>query len=103
VPERKDKQARKDALDRWKAEQRAAAYAKLPLANDSMQALFEMLNVELPRRGCDHTLRLVQAWLVSNELSVEPVTDWLRENGGCCDCEALANAEQAWLIANGAS
>jgi hypothetical protein len=76
--------------------QRAAAPAKLPLPNEQMQAMFGMLDVEFPRQGCDHTLRLTKAWLASNKLPVEPVIAWLHENGGYCDCEAWANAEEAW-------
>jgi hypothetical protein len=94
--DREDKRSRKEALDRWKADQRAAARAKLPLPTEQMQALFDMLDVEFPRQGCDHSLRLTRAWLESKGLPVEPVEAWLRENGGHCDCEALANAEQAW-------
>ena len=97
---RQDKRGRKEALDRWKADQRAAARAKLPLPDDQMRALFDMLDVELPRQGCDHTLRLIRGWLVANELPIEPLVTWLQENGGFCDCEALANAEQAWRDAN---
>ena len=29
-------------------------------------------------------------------LPTEHVVAWLHENGGSCDCEALANAEEAW-------
>ncbi len=93
---RPDKRTRKEALGLWKAQQRAAARANLPLPNAQMQALFDMLDVELPQRGCDHTLRLVREWLTRQGLNVEPVEAWLHENGGYCDCEALANAEQAW-------
>lgn len=96
MADHKDKRSRKEALDKWKSDQRAAARAKLPLSNDQMQALFDMLDVELPRQGCDHTLRLTRAWLVTKELPHESVVAWLHENGGFCDCEALANAEQAW-------
>src|SRR5262245_42845479 len=93
---RQDKRSRKEALDRWKADQRAAARDKLPLANDQMQALFDMLDVELPKQGCNHTLRLTQAWLEASGLPAERVLPWLLQNGGHCDCEALANSEQAW-------
>ena len=65
-----------------------------------MRALFDMLDAELPRQGCDHTLRLVLRWLQEEGLPIEQVETWLLENGGCCDCEALANAEQAWHEAN---
>jgi len=96
MADRKDKRSRKEALDRWKADQRAAARAKLPLPNKQMQAFFDMLDVEFPRKGCDHTLRLTRAWLAENGLPVEAVITWLQENGGYCDCGALANAEEAW-------
>jgi hypothetical protein len=29
-------------------------------------------------------------------LAAERVEVWLHENGGHCDCEALANAKEAW-------
>ena len=93
---RPDKRSRKEALHRVKAQQRAAARAKLPLPDTQMQALFDMLDRELPRQGCNHTLRLVRSWLSSHRLAVEPVEAWLHDNSGHCDCEALANAEQAW-------
>jgi uncharacterized protein DUF2695 len=98
--DRKDIQSRNEALDRWKADQRAVARAKVPLPNDKMKALFDMLDVELPRQGCDHTLRLTRAWIEANGLTAEPIVAWLQENGGYCDCEALANAEEAWEEAN---
>jgi Protein of unknown function (DUF2695) len=99
MPDRKDKRSRKEALDLWKAEQRAAARAKIPLPNEQMQALFDMLDVELPRQGCDHSLKIIQTWLASNALPVEPVIAWHHESGGYCDCEALANSEEAWRSA----
>jgi hypothetical protein len=96
VADRLDKRSRKEALDRWKAQQRVAARSKLPLPNPQMQALFDMLDAELPRQGCDHTLRLVRQWMSRQGLDVATVEAWLHENGGHCDCEVLANAEQAW-------
>jgi hypothetical protein len=91
-----DKRSRKEALDRWKADQRAAARAKLPLPDDQMKAMFDMLDLEFPRQGGDHTLRLTRAWLQSKGLPVDAVVAWLHDNGGFCDCEVLANAEQKW-------
>ena len=93
---RPDKQQRKEALDRWKAQQRAEARSKLPLANDQMQAMYDMLDAELTKHGCDHTLRLVRSWLTRQQLDVEATEAWLHANGGHCDCTALANTEQAW-------
>jgi hypothetical protein len=93
---RPDKQQRKDALDRWKAQQRAEARAKLPLPDDQMQAMFDMLRAELPKQVCDHTLRLVRSWLSAHGLSEEATEKWLHANACNCDCEALTNAERAW-------
>src|SRR5262249_5764716 len=53
---RPDKRSRKEALERWAKEQRKAARAKLPLPDDQVKTLFDMLDVELPLQGCDHTL-----------------------------------------------
>jgi hypothetical protein len=94
--DRPNKRRRKEALDHWKAQQRASARVALPLSNEQMQALFDMLDVELPRHGCNHSLRLVRQWCDEQELSTESVEAWLHENGGNCDCEALANSEQYW-------
>ena len=88
--------SRKVALDHWKAEQRSVACSKLPLPNEPMEALFAVLSDELPRNGCDHTLTLTCSWLQNAAMPVDDVLIWLRDNGGFCDCEALANAEQAW-------
>ena len=49
-----------------------------------------------PRQGCDHTLRLVEAWAAANNVDFGKLAVWCRENGGYCDCEVLANCEQQW-------
>jgi hypothetical protein len=46
-----DKQSRKDKLHEWRARQRAAARAKLPLPDGQMRAMCDMLDFELPKRG----------------------------------------------------
>ena len=99
MADRSNKQNRKAALAAWQAVQQIAARAALPLPDDRMQALFDMLDSEFLTHGCDHTLRLTCGWLVAEGLPVEPVVEWLRANGGNCDCEALANAEEAWQAA----
>jgi hypothetical protein len=99
MSKRPDERRRKEALDSWKAEQRVTARAALPLPDAQMSALFDMLAVELPSKGCNHTLRLTRQWLVENGHPVASVEEWLIANGGCCDCEVLANSEQAWLDA----
>ena len=75
-------------------QQRKAALAALPLPVSELKAMFDMLDVEFPRQGCDHTRRLTQAWLESRGHDVERVFAWLDTQGGYCDCEILANIEE---------
>lgn len=96
MSDRPDKIDRKAALDHWKAKQRAAARARLPLPADQMQELFDRLDDELSLQGCDDTLRLVREWCDQQGIPFGPVEVWLLDNGGGCDCEALANGEQAF-------
>jgi len=96
LADRADKRDRKAALTAWKARQRAAARAAFPVPPEQLSALFDWLDGEVPRRGCDHTLRLVQEWCRQVGVDAGSVEAWLHENGGCCDCEALANAEEAF-------
>ena len=92
--DRPDKKKRKEMLAQVRAKQRAEARSTLPLPAGQMRHLFDMLDQELPRRGCDHTLRITEEWLRDERLEVEGVLNWLRTNGGYCDCEALLNAEE---------
>jgi len=96
VRERPDKQGRKAILRHVKAQRRSAAREKLPMPNHLLRSLFDTLEAQLPASGCDHTLKIVRAWLQERRIPEDSVLEWLRENGGYCDCEALANAEQAW-------
>jgi hypothetical protein len=89
-----DKSQRKQALQKWRAQQRAEARAKFPLPPSELKAMFDMLDVEFPRQGCDRSRRLTKAWLTTRGHDVESVFAWLDDNGGFCDCEILANSEQ---------
>lgn len=91
----------KERLRAWKMQQREAARARLPLGNAEMKALFDQLDASLPTKGCDHTRRFTDAWLMKRGHSLDQVHTWLNNNGGYCDCEVLANCEGAWLEAIG--
>jgi hypothetical protein len=62
-----------------------------------MRGLFDMLDRELPRKGCDHSRRLTSAYLAEHGLASEQFSQWLDKHGGFCDCEVLANVEPFWL------
>lgn len=96
MADRPDKQSRKAALTAWKAEQRSATRAGFPLPPDQLSALFDALDTQLPRRGCDHSFRLVREWCNAAGVEATLVESWMRDNGGYCDCEALANTEQVF-------
>jgi hypothetical protein len=79
----------------WRDQERKAAMAAFPLPVAELKAMFDMLDAELPRKGCDHSRRLTQAWLTSRGFDVERVFAWLDTQGGFCDCEILANVEES--------
>ncbi len=87
---------RKAILRALKEQERADAEAALPLPKADLAALFDRLDAQLSERDCDDTLRLTAAFLAERGLDVPRVTAWLRESGGYCDCEVLANVEEQW-------
>ena len=93
---RLDKHRRKELLREAKRKEMASAFAALPVDNSELQALFDMLDVRLPVDGCDHSRRLTIAHIRERSLPESSMLQWLDDNGGFCDCEVLANSEQAW-------
>ncbi len=89
-----DKTRKKSLKTQWRQQQREAALAALPLPVSELKAMFDMLDVELPLKGCDHSRRLTQAWLQSRGHDTDPVFAWLDTQGGYCDCTILLNVEQ---------
>jgi hypothetical protein len=79
---------------KWRDRQQKAALAALPLPVPELRAMFDMLDAEFQRQGCDHTRRLTRAWLESRGHDVVRVLAWLDAQGGFCDCEILANVEE---------
>lgn len=59
-----------------------------------LKALFDYLDAQLGSSECDDTLRHVRDFIRGHSLPEEAIVSWLEDNGGHCDCEALANAEQ---------
>lgn len=100
MADRPDRQDRKDKLHVWRAQRRAEARQRLPLPDAQMQALFDMLDQQLPTNGCDHTLRLVREWAEQFGVDFEALSAWCHENSGHCGCEVLANCEERWQDAN---
>ncbi len=89
-----DKARRKEQLNQWREQQRKAARAAFPLHPDELRMLFESLDESISSQRCDHSLRFTNAWLASRNLEQTPVFEWLKSQGGHCDCEVLANVEE---------
>lgn len=75
---------------------RAEAEMHMPVSRRDLADLFDHLDEALPEYGCKHSLNLTKAFLTSRSLDAESVVPWLGEYGGYCDCEVLANVEDAW-------
>ena len=89
-----DEAEKKRLKSEWRQKQREAAFAALPLPFTELKAMFDMLDIEFPRQGCDHTRRITKAWLTGRGHDVDRVFAWLDTQGGYCDCMILANVEQ---------
>lgn len=98
-----DEATKKRLKSQVRDHQRKAALSALPLPIAELEAMFDMLNVELPRQGCDHSRRITEAWLVGRGHDVPSVFAWLDTQGGFCDCEVLANVEEEFDEAKKAS
>jgi hypothetical protein len=99
MPSHEEKARRKALKNATRQAERDAIRSSLPLTRDQMRNLFDFVDQQLSENECDDTLRAALLFLEQQQLPVEPVVSWLRNNGGYCDCEALANAEERFLFA----
>jgi prepilin-type N-terminal cleavage/methylation domain-containing protein/prepilin-type processing-associated H-X9-DG protein len=60
-----DEAQKKELKTQWRDQQRKAAHAALPLPVPDLKAMFDLLDVELSKKGGDHTRRLTGAWLTA--------------------------------------
>jgi hypothetical protein len=63
------------------------------LAPEELKALLDYLDEQLPKHGCDHTLRLTHGWASAQGVDPEAVGASTAHFGGGCDCEVLANVD----------
>ena len=96
MPSKSEKQRRKKVLRELRQQQQVEAEAKIPLQKSELKALFDWVDDKLVTEGCDHTLQHTEAFLQSQGLPVKEVKVWLQAYGGFCDCEVIANVEDAW-------
>lgn len=66
-----------------------------PISNVDLKGLFEFLD-KPNSPPCDHDHSETVEFLNSRKLPVESTLNWLRENGGFCDCEVIFNVTDKW-------
>lgn len=86
----------KDRKREWKLEQKQLARAAFPMPDTLLESLFATVEERVTDSGCDHTLRFTEQWLGEHQQPAASVLDWLKGQGGFCDCEVLANAADHW-------
>jgi hypothetical protein len=91
-----EKDRRKTIRDGLKRREQMDAETKLPLPKPEMKQLFDWVDAKLQDEGCDHTLRHSVSFLRERGLPEDEVIAWVEDEGGYCDCEVIANAEERW-------
>lgn len=87
------KDPHKDELKKaWRERRRQELAASIHMPLQDLRDLFVPLDQEAPA-GCNHILRVTAEFLQKRGLETESIIPWLREHGGYCDCEVLANVE----------
>jgi len=89
-----DKNERKKIVKELKEQKKTEFEKSLPMTRNLFRQLFDFLDKKLADDGCSNTLSLTTKFLKQNNIACETVLDWLRKNGGYCDCEVLANVEE---------
>jgi len=89
-----EKAEKKRLRNQYRQEQRLAAFDALPLPLDQLNAMFDMLDLMLREKGCDHTRRFTQTWLTERRHNLVAVFGWLDTVNGYCDCQVRTNVKQ---------
>lgn len=72
----------------WKEEQERKFEESLPISREEFEGIFDFLDT---RETCNHNLEGTIEYLETKGIASEPVIEWLREQGGYCDCEVMVN------------
>ena len=91
--DKNERARRKDLVNVVREDARRKLRDGLPLPGPILK-LFDYLDAKLESSECDNSLRYVRDFIRDHALPEDGILTWLEENGGHCDCEALANAEQ---------
>jgi Protein of unknown function (DUF2695) len=99
MPTSEEEAKRKAAKQGLRQSERERFRSKVPIAPEQVLALFGFVDARLAESECDNSLKYVLLFLSQHGIEAQPLVSWLKECGGYCDCEVLANAEERFLEA----
>ena len=88
-----DIERKKQLKAAFKAKERQDFEASIPLPKEDFKALFDYLDGP-DIQPYDHTLKFTLKFLENPSIDPQRAVPWLRDQGGYCDCEVLANVEE---------
>jgi hypothetical protein len=95
MPDKNEIERRKQITKDLRLKAQEVFNINLPTSRENFKALFDYLDEQLTENNCDHTLKLSTRFLQTlNPDNIEAIAEWLKENGGDCDCGVLANVEE---------
>lgn len=68
----------------------------LPYEQHTISKMLDHIEDELSETECDHSLRFAMKFMMDNRLNFPQLTSWLNNNGGYCDCKAMAEIAPIW-------
>ncbi len=69
------------------------------LNKTNVKEMFNWIDNQLSNFPCDHTLKYAEQWLLKNiqPAKLNDIIDELKNMGGYCDCEVVANCYEDYL------
>ena len=90
-----EKERRSQIKQELKQKARDEFEKNLPMPRIKFQNLFNYLDEKLSEAECDNTFRITEDFLNNHNIKdLNKIENWLKENGGYCDCEVLNNIEE---------
>ena len=95
MPDKNEKERRKQLQKDLQEKALMEFEESLPISRELFLDLFDVLDQELEKKGCDDSLMLTKQFLkIKRVQNTDEVEKFLKENGGFCDCEVLYNVEE---------
>lgn len=89
-----DKLEKKKLINQYKLNQKQKFEESLPMEKSLFLELFDYLDEHLSEEDCSQEFTLTIQFLKNKNVDIEKVLEFLKENGGYCDCEVLDNVEE---------